>query len=98
MCTLANISTVHEALTNDDLAEKATALDYREMVEETPLYTLRKMVLRQFLCASPSHPLSNTSLTRRAGGIAMQWPVSSWCKSHSFFVPTYLTQACSGRL
>ncbi|KAI0726950.1 fatty acid desaturase-domain-containing protein [Fomitopsis betulina] len=29
--------------------EKATALDYREMVEETPLYTLRKMVLRQFL-------------------------------------------------
>ncbi|KAH9831761.1 fatty acid desaturase-domain-containing protein [Rhodofomes roseus] len=29
--------------------EKATALDYREMIEETPLYTLRKMVLRQFL-------------------------------------------------
>ncbi|EPT03337.1 hypothetical protein FOMPIDRAFT_1046891 [Fomitopsis schrenkii] len=29
--------------------EKATVLDYREMVEETPLYTLRKMVLRQFL-------------------------------------------------
>ena len=24
-------------------------MDYREMVEETPLYTLRKMVLRQFL-------------------------------------------------
>ena len=33
----------------DGSTEKATALDYREMVEETPLYTLRKMVLRQFL-------------------------------------------------
>lgn len=30
-------------------AEQATALNYREMVEETPLYTLRKMILRQFL-------------------------------------------------
>ncbi|KZT63394.1 hypothetical protein DAEQUDRAFT_733885 [Daedalea quercina L-15889] len=29
--------------------EKASAIDYHEMVEETPLYTLRKMVLRQFL-------------------------------------------------
>ena len=63
MCTLPNVSTVHDVLTNDGPTEKATALDYREMVEETPLYTLRKMVLRQFLCASPSLPLSNTSLT-----------------------------------
>ncbi|KAI0726931.1 hypothetical protein C8Q72DRAFT_782701 [Fomitopsis betulina] len=35
--------------TDESVTEKAIALDYREMVEETPLYTLRKMILRQFL-------------------------------------------------
>ncbi|KAH9915198.1 fatty acid desaturase-domain-containing protein [Fomitopsis serialis] len=37
-------------------AEKARAIDYHEMVEETPLYTLRKMVLRQFLHNRKGNP------------------------------------------
>ena len=61
---------MHDVLTNDGPAEKATALDYREMVEETPLYTLRKMILRQFLyvnllCVGQSSRL--TRWIRRSG-------------------------------
>ncbi|KAL7284512.1 hypothetical protein ACG7TL_001803 [Trametes sanguinea] len=49
---LARDETYHP-LTRQDLklpeASRATPIDYKQMIEETPLYTLFKMVVRQFL-------------------------------------------------
>ncbi|KAI8972410.1 fatty acid desaturase-domain-containing protein [Trametes punicea] len=49
---LARDETYHP-ITREDLklpeASRATPIDYKHMIEETPLYTLFKMVIRQFL-------------------------------------------------
>lgn len=49
---LARDETYHP-FTRTDLklpdAESATPMDYKELIEETPLFTLFKMVIRQFL-------------------------------------------------